>query len=151
MTDLEYLTRLLEDSPDNEVVRWMLADELYAVGDMTFSEAERKVQGIVAAAACARQIRAATELLADGTRSRAWLLVEIHRTCRMPRGVSPVVVVTLGDQLHVLPHRQPVGTPVYWGRAVISAGASWISMAWAAQRLRQRERQRLYRQRRRPR
>jgi hypothetical protein len=149
MSDAQYLTRMLEDNPDNEVIRWMLADELYASSGMTFSEAQRHVQVVAAAAAGARQIRAATELMADGSRSRAWLLMEIHRTCHIPREARPVVVITLGDQLRVLPERAPTQSLNYWGRCLVQAGASWMTMAWAARQIRQRERQRMYRQRRR--
>ncbi len=132
MTALEDLVAAVERNPTNPIVAAMLTDELMDARDMLRSEADAHVRNVQSAGGTAAQIRVGCELLANDTECRRYLLAQVFRTCGVPRGRRPTVIVTEGDKLRVTEARLLVDDPRYWGRVVILVGAAWLLYTWDA-------------------
>lgn len=132
MTTLDDLVRLLEESPSNPIIAAMFVDEAMEVRDMQRSEADAVLAKIQRTGFDAQNIRAATALLAAGSRSCRHLLTAVYRECHVPRSFRPTVFVTNGDFVVVSDAFLSPDLVRYWGGVVILAGAQWLLKAHAA-------------------
>lgn len=134
MTTLNDLVQLVEEYPDSELFALMLVEYLVCDCDRVHSEAVRHVANIRDPLLAARRIAAGTELLADGSASRAHLVGRLMQRTMIPLNARPTIVVIDGGHVTVQP---PTGNhdtmDRYWGTTVIAVGADWLRDEWSAE------------------
>ena len=130
MTTIDDLVKLVEDNPFHPIIHSMLEDELMESRDMLPEEARQHVEHIAQVALDARAMRRATQLMAEGSRSRAHLLAAVRRELNLVRSCPLTVLVVPGNLL-----TRPTSTPSrydphWWGAWTMTAGADWLVHVW---------------------
>jgi hypothetical protein len=117
--------------PTNPIVRWCLVDALMEERDMTRGEAERHAQNVADVAVAARQLRAATELMATVKSAKRLVNDTACRLCNWPPRIGIPVLVIAGPDGPRGSGTVTLGDVVMWSTAVITVGAGWVLETWA--------------------
>jgi hypothetical protein len=126
VSDLDTLLALLQEHPEDDLLVAMAADCCAETHDITPLEGQQRVAAIVGPLRAARRIARAVALLQSGTSTRRYLMRRIYHAASVPAGYRPTVLVTDGDAVTVNMRMDEMMDDAYWGRTVITVGASWL-------------------------
>ncbi len=129
MNNVDTLTALLSESPDDDITAYLLTDALMEERDYTRTEANRAVVSVRAAAFDARDLADAAAVIRPGSEDRERCLSLIRRAAATSVPASTNVILVPGGsapnvtcEYRSAPHR-------WWYDWTATVGATWLLSA----------------------
>jgi len=130
MSDLEALTKRLQQEPGNCIVAAMLTDELISDKDMTRAEADRAVAAVIATASAAEELESGAALMVPGTFTHRLFSARIRESVQLFRGAPHTIVVVPGPEGPNLRQHEQQSEHGWARHSTITVGAGWLLLYW---------------------
>lgn len=116
----------IKEDPGNEILAWMLRDELVEVRGMLPTEAAQHVESYARAMKWHRDLTRVAKWLSATSQFAVGITDEIHRLAKVDLTDPAAVVLCLGPYAPSAHRSQQPTEEGYWPTVTITVGASWL-------------------------
>ncbi len=129
MNNVDTLTSLLSEQPEDDITAYLLTDALMEERDYNRSEAARAVVAVRAAAFDGRDLADAAAAIRPGSEDRARCLSLIRRACSTSLPTSTNIILVPGGSAPNATCEYRSATHGWWYDWTATVGATWLLSA----------------------